>query len=484
MSDTPRIESISIRNFKGIRSATFELGQVTILSGGNGVGKTSFLDAVKAPFSGGYDPTMVRDPEAPGAGSIVIGELPAEKKPLADTKAVIEMKLTDGSSLRREIDSTRRTSKVECMSATGKRLGGQGYAEQLASVEAVDPMRFLLAERENRGKVVMQFLDVPLSAEELDFIPGGNWYVADMCGKDGKPLGCFDALKAVEEACVQRRRETNRKVDELVSTIGNLRSSVPTLNDESADYAGAAEAAEKAHRDADGAHRLAKIQIVEEAEAARAKAREDHATNVRAIDAWLAEETAKLKAQAQERIAKSLATIGTTLEAVRVAEESALAAVEAEHQPILEAARAASQAAKKTLADYHNATGLRKHLADCETQHRQVIADSLQMDRAIALLRALRLKKMEEVPITGLEMRDGEVFYQGLRLDAINTAQQIEVAALIVSHASGKLPFMILDNAEHLDPEMKRRFIDALKAGGYQVVVAEVTEGPLKVETR
>jgi len=103
------------------------------------------------------------------------------------------------------------------------------------------------------------------------------------------------------------------------------------------------------------------------------------------------------------------------------------------------------------------------------------------MDSAIAQIRALRNKKMEEVPIAGLEMRDGEVYYQGLRLDAINTAQQIEVAALIVSQASGTMPFMILDNAEHLDQEMKQRFVEALKAGGFQVVVAQVTEGPLAV---
>lgn len=478
------IKRIKIRNFKGIVSAQFELGQVTILSGGNGVGKTSFLEAVKAPFSGGYDPTMVRDPEAPGAASIVIGEMPVEKKPLANTKAIVEMELMDGSTLTREVDRARKTSKVECISANGEKLGGQGYAETLASVDAVDPMRFLLADPKDRAKVVMQFLDVPLSADELAFIPGGNWYTVHMRGKDGKPLPCFEALKAVEDACVERRRDTNRRVSELTATIENLRSSVPTLNDESADYQGAAEAAEKAHRDAEGAYRLLKVTIEEEAAAARAKAKSDHLAEVQKIDAWLAEEIAKLQTAAQSRKAEALVAHSSILEAIRTAEADAAAEADKEHLPILESARADHQAAKQTLADYHNATGLRKHLADCTEKHKEILSDSMKMDRAIAAIRDLRLKKMEDVPIEGLEMRDGEVFYRGLRMDAINTAQQIEVAAQIVSNAAGKLPFMILDNAEHLDPEMKERFVGALKAGGFQVVVAEVTEGPLKVETK
>lgn len=475
------IKSISIRNFKGIKYAKFDLGQITILAGGNGVGKTSFLEAVKAPFLGGYDPTMVRDPEAAGAACIVIGEEPVERKPLAASKAIIEMELADGSTLRREIDRERRTSKVECTSKTGERLGGQGYADSLASVEAVDPMRFLLAEPKERAKVVMQFLDVPLSAEELDFIPGGDWYEAHMRAKDGRKLGCFDALKAVEDACVQRRRDTNRQEGQLEATIQTLRGDSHTLNDVSADYKGLAEEAEAAHRQADGAYRLAKISVEEDAQAARVKATTDKVAGTKEVEAWLAVEIAKLRAVAEERYHAIEQQYSATADAIREAEAKALAAVDAEHLPKIEEARAASQAAKQKLEAYNNAAGLRVHLAKCEKDHKVLVAESLRMDAAIAQIRALRNKKMEEVPIAGLEMRDGEVYYQGLRLDAINTAQQIEVAALIVSQASGTMPFMILDNAEHLDPEMKQRFVEALKAGGFQVVVAQVTEGPLAV---
>lgn len=482
-----RIKRIRIRNFRGIVSAQLDLGpRVTVLSGGNAEGKSSFLEAIKAPFQGGYDPRMVRDPAAPGAGSIIIGELPVDKKAQDPQKAVIEMELDDGSTLKRVIDAKRRTSVIECTSKTGEKLGGQGYVDQLAPVASLDPIQFLLADPKDRAKVVMQFLDVPLELDELSFIPTGDdgtWYLQYFHGKDGRALGCFEALKAVEDACVERRRNTNRRVAEITATIQNLRSSIPTLNDESADYAAIAKDAEEQYRAAESAYRVARVTIEEQARAAEDQANAKLEASNRETELWLAAEIAKLREQASERKRDAAAECSRVLGGIKDAYNESFAQVEAEHGPVVDEAREAHGEAKRNLEAFHNASGLRVHLKKQDQLHREILEDSLKMDRAIARLRELRHEKMAEVPIPGLEMRDGEVYYQGLLLDAINTAQQIEIAAQIVSAAWGELPLLILDNAEHLDESMRSRFLDALRGADCQVVLAEVTNGPLRIET-
>ena len=51
-----RIESVEIKNIKGIASATFGLGTLTVIRGANGTGKTSILDSIATIFDGGHDP--------------------------------------------------------------------------------------------------------------------------------------------------------------------------------------------------------------------------------------------------------------------------------------------------------------------------------------------------------------------------------------------------------------------------------------------
>jgi len=477
------IKRIHIRNFKGIEYATMELGQITMISGANGTGKSSFLEAVKAPFQGGYDPALVNDPEAEGACRIRIGERPADKRAVPGTKAIVEMELEDGSRLKRVIDAQRATSSVECFSATGERLGGQGYVEKLAPIGAVDPLAFLLADKKDRAKVVMEFLNVPLEESELDFIPGGDWWTSYMRDKDGRRLQCFEALNSVEKGLADRRRECDRRFRELAATIDNLRRSSPTINDESRDWQSEAAEAETAYRHAESAYRAEIAAMRSEAEAARTQAIEQRTADNRAVDAWLAAEIAKLQAEASARKSSIQQAYTEQIEGIRRAEAAAEEKITAESGALVDERRRAHEEAQRNLTAFHESIGIRNHLKTVEDQHRVQLSESLRLETAIAKIRELRMEKMKNVGIEGLEMRDGEVFYRGLRLDALNTAQQIQIAAQIVSNNARELPFLIIDNAEHLDAETKTEFVQALASSGFQVVVAEVSNSALTVQT-
>lgn len=477
------VKTVSIRNYKGIYSAQLDLGKKrTIIMGGNEVGKTSFLSAITAPFKGGYDPDDVRNGEAEGAGRIVIGEIPVDSKKLPDTKAVIEMVLDDGSKIKRVIDKAAKRSTCEWTSATGEKLGAQTEVEGLARANVINPTAFLRGDKKERSKIVMEFLNVPLDKKELSFIPGGDWWEIYLRDKSGEPRSCFDAIKAVEEACVLRRRDINRDKKELEGTEQTLRKGVLTLNDESTDWKALAEAAEKESREAQQAFEAAKNGVLAEAKEALKIEDVEFNTAKDEVDNWLAQQIQLVTEQARTKLAEKRVEHEAKRAEILKAEADALSDVNGEHVAIIEAANLKHHDAKANLQAYNEAAGLRAHLATVLAKYKEKNAESMRFDEALEKIDELRKEKMKEVPIEGISMVDGEVFYRGLALDALNSAQQTEVAAQIVTQLAGTERLIVLDDAEHLEPENRERFIEALLAADFQVVIAQVTEGPLRVE--
>lgn len=64
----------------------------------------------------------------------------------------------------------------------------------------------------------------------------------------------------------------------------------------------------------------------------------------------------------------------------------------------------------------------------------------------------MKKQKLDELPIPGLEVRNGQIFANGLDYDKqVNTGQQFKIAVQISALRFGGLPFMIADKGEHLD---------------------------------
>lgn len=482
-----QIKRVSIQNYRGICYATLELGQITILSGGNGTGKSSFASAIADVFSGGYDPTAVRDPDAPGAGAITVGEQQIEggKNQAKPHVAVIELELADGSRVKRKIDREAKRSTVEAFSSTGERLGGQGWIEEnLSEVWTADPMRFLRAEPKKRAEVIMDFLNPPLSVLEIGACFGNQeqWWRMLL---DEHEDSCFDAIDAILSAAMERRRLINTTADQKAKAIQELQDRIPALNQESRDWQGEAEAAQAfaSGLEAELAASLRECDEVERQQQQAATAewqrqweRANDAMN-RKIAAAKAEFDAEVSRLEADKAARKQQATATRMEA----REKLIA----QHAQPIDRAKANVAEAKRLLKEYNEATGLRVHLDAVRDERNGMVAQSLQYDRAIEALRKLKRDKMSEVPIAGLEMRDGIPYYDGLPLDAINTSQQISVAAQIVAQKRKQVPFMVLDDAEHLDLDTRQALVTALADQGWQVVVCEVRPegGELKVET-
>lgn len=92
------------------------------------------------------------------------------------------------------------------------------------------------------------------------------------------------------------------------------------------------------------------------------------------------------------------------------------------------------------------------------------------------------MEKQKSNPVPDLEIKDGEIWYQGVEFDAVNTGKRYELCIQLAAMRSGKCPLMILDDVVNIDDERWRGFIAAAKGSGFQIVAARLDTGDLRIE--
>ncbi len=426
-----KIVRIEAENIRGIANGVLEPHTITVLRGSNGTGKTSWLDAVRIVFDGGYDPLIMRNGEK---------------------KARVEMTLSDGTTCTRLLNAEKKTSTLTVKSAEGEVIKApKAYIDEIADTFAYNPLSLIFADKKERQKVIQGFLNVSVQVQELQAAIGEDWFFEHYDPRKN----AFENIDAIYKAGYERRRKVNTQKDEADKTIQTLRRDIPTVSEDAEQFQRRYDEARNALEMARGDKRVAEAELKEQHEASKAEA-----------DEWERAEIAKIKAEKQARLAQA--------EKVRAEMSEEIAQ---RYNPIIEAAFAEADSASKDLAAYQNAEGLRKHLAEMDARAKELAGASVRYDRALEKLEILRRKKMEDLPIPGAEMRDGDLFIEGVAFDGLNTAEQIKASIQIAASRAKDLPFMLIDGVERLDEENQRELYEVAKASGFQILAAEVVDG-------
>lgn len=437
---TLTISKIEVENIRGIPNANLEPKSITIIRGANGTGKSSWIDAFRCVFDGGYDPLLVRNGEE---------------------RASVRVTLSDGTTLQRVLDAKRCTSSITVKSADGEVIKSpQKYVESLADTLAYDPLDFIEYDHKQRAKLIEDLLRVELSTHELSAAClSQDWYLAHFDPRRNP----FDNIKAIRDAAYERRREMNVRERQAQDTVETLRKDMPTLNEDSADFEGRNAAAQRKLQEVISAERIAQTELSEQ-----------YSASLERIEAWAREEHAKIDAAKNKKVAEAGA-----VKAEMIAE------LIAAHGPLVQEARAEAQSAAAALTEYNKAQGLRDHLAKMEIQSKEFGDESIRLSRAIENLDRLRLEKLKEIPLEGADMRNGVLYINNIGFDGLNTAQQMEVAIQVGALRAKDLPFMLIDGGERLDESRREDLCRAAKDAGFQVVIAERLESAstLMVET-
>jgi len=419
-----KLDKVQIENIGGIEYLEFPMaGSLVEITGDNGVGKTSVLTALRAVFESGHDFAVVRLGEKKGRVTLTM-----------DDKTVVQLTITE------------KQSRVEITAPGGQTVPApRSFLNELAAGFAFDPTAIIRATPKERTAYLLSAMPITFTPEEITAATGDKVSGAAM------PLYPVDLdyLASYREGVFNQRKALNKTVRDSEGTIASLRQGMPA--EDGTDWGAKWKALEEEATDVEVQIRDKEREVAEEYTAAVAEYRAQIAKLEKRIDE--ARDARDLNLKKVADVAKP--------ERNRLATEKAQAW---EH----------SQAQGK-------AAGARQTIQTMQDTVRKDSVESERLTRVLEALDALRRRKLDELPIPGVELKDGEVFVGGVPFEQLNTAQQFALSIRLATLKLGRLPLLVIDHGECFSPETWESFRESARDSKLQIVVARVTSGSLGV---
>lgn len=426
-----RISQVKISSILGIDELEFEAGKFNEISGPNGQGKTSVLEAIKAAVTGGHDATLLRK----GA-----------------EKGEIVLVLDDGTEISKRV--TDRASPLTVVQDGKKAQRPTDVLKAITDMLSVNPVDFLRAPKKDRVRVLLETMPLEADAERLAEISG-----VPVTASPG--THALAVIEAVRKQVYDDRTGTNRAVKEKDATINQLRLAMPDAP------AGVTGNEDELQQQAQAALEAK----VNELERVSTKLAGIKAENQNKIDA--------IRAEAQRQIDEIIAAERDIEGKAGAQRERTIAKYNDTVAPIqqaLAAIRANRGAAAKREQALETVKQMEAELS--ELQH-----DAERQTKALEAIDAYKVELLASMPIPGLEVIDGELFRDGVPFDRLNTAQQVEIAVEIAKLRAGELAIACVDGLELLSSETYEAFRERAIASGLQLFVTRVKDGEFSIKT-
>jgi len=100
------------------------------------------------------------------------------------------------------------------------------------------------------------------------------------------------------------------------------------------------------------------------------------------------------------------------------------------------------------------------------------------------------LKKLEEykysllssIPIPGIEIKDGDIYKDGVVFDRLNTATQIQISVELAKLRAGDLGLICIDGIERFDKEAYELFKQEMAKTNLQTIITKVSDNDLIIK--
>lgn len=414
-----KVQKVKIQNILGLETFEFEPGRVTIVSGANGVGKSSVLESLKYALTGGSDATIKRQGATKGEVVIVLDEATITRE--TDKAATVDV--TGVGPIRRVAEFLK--SRIDSLS--------------------FNPVQFLLAPKDKRTEWFLEMVPVEVGDDELR---AAGVETLPPLARNG-----LDRIASAYKMAYDARTGANRALKEKRAAVAQLAEGL-------VDVAGVDV---KALRDGLTAMRVnleVDVEAVKDRAAGLLKhSRERAQERIDAIKAELSQEETMI----QEELVRETERLRTIAQPAIEAAAGNLAVAE-------EQAKRAAQTEKT-----------RELVARMTTEAAELEAESAARSATLDNLDALKRRALDRLPIKGVEIRDGEILVGGIPFDRVNTAARVQFVLNVAMLRKGSLPLVLLDGLECLDPETFEAFVNAAGSLDAQFICTRVTEGPLSV---
>lgn len=413
------VYKISIRNIMGVKEFELLPGKVTEISGSNGTGKTSIMNALQSAIGGGHNKFLISDGETEGE---VVIEL--------DDNTVIKKKISpEKSDLKVTIDDRAVSSPATLVSS----LFGTGF----------NPVKFLNMTDKERTKEILKALPIPLDYNALDSITGSRLRGIDYMQH---PLS---VINDIHNMIYESRKGYNQVVTQLTGTVKTLEGSLVDFN--------ADEFAKEV-----SAYNDKYVNLTNQRDKIVDKLHEDQD----AIRKTLADKIEELRIQAS----KDLEDVANKHNAEISAISEELAALEKDNAVL-----------REREAQFNKQAGIRTQLEKVNEDLKAAQYNSKREDTILTNLDAYKKALLEDVKIGPyqISIEDGKLKVDGLPYDNINTAAKVTIAVELAALNVGQARFCAIDGAECLDSQSLEYLVEEAKKKDLQLLLFSVVDGEL-----
>jgi DNA repair exonuclease SbcCD ATPase subunit len=454
MSERITVKKVRIENIRGIVGPLeFTPGQVTIISGKNGRGKSSVIAALEAIFSGGSVAELITKGAKEG---------------------MVDAEFSNGVNVKMIVRPTKTTRTVE-HPETGRVSKPETYIQKLTDLVTADPFAFVKAPKKDRRAVLQRCMPMTLTQEQLEKALGAPVLPAEV---EGHALAIIEQRR---DACVDNLKSITAGRDQLAKSIAERKAALPVTDGELIDATIAG--LEKEIQQLDES-RLTKERAIDatagETERQAEGAFQDKVVSIQAKrDDQIRELEAQIKALRDGAAAELTQVRDIKDNAIRAAQEQAKnerTALDAEVTP--KRAQFADEVAqartRKEITD--KAKGMRDSIIADQAQ-----VESLERDIKACIDMADRLEKLaaeisKDLPIPGVQLRDGDIYVNGVEFDGLNKGQQMCLGLEIAALDKRPLGLVFMDEGESLDTANFNTVQERAKALGLGLVITKVTD--------
>lgn len=437
-----KIAHVKINSILGIKELEFTPEGFNEISGPNGAGKTSVLEAIKSVLTGGHDATLLRK----GAD-----------------KGEVVLVLDDGTEISKRV--TANGSPVTITQDGQKVKRPTDVIKALADMLSVNPVDFLRAPKKDRVRVLLETM--PLEADVVELARLSRVEVNAQPG-----LHALAVISMVHKQVYDDRTGTNRAVKEKESTINQLQLAMPD----------AVEGVVGSEDELRAQVETASTALNTELNRVRDKLDGIRQENQKKIDA--------IRIQVQEKIDAAKAEGQAAVEAIQAEEKRIEGLADQQREKTKQAHTDLVTPLNQVLENikqHRSAQAKREQAIDTikvmEEELEGLMQDAANQTQALTDIEGYKSKLLSSLPIPGLEVIDGEVFRDGVQLDRLNTAQQVDIAVEIAKLRAGDLGVICVDGIELLDTAAFEEFKVRALESNLQLFVSRVSDEAFNVKT-
>lgn len=339
-------------------------------------------------------------------------------------KGEIVLIFDNGMTLKKEVRADK--SKVTLTDKEGKKVNkAASFIKEIVDNVGLNPIQLLTAPPKERVKLLLGTIPMEIPADKIEEATG----LKVAAGEYRHPL---DVIQEMRKKFFDDRTETNRELKEKTVYVDKMREAIPFKKQEGS--------------------------FKEELEAVL--------TERRAIEGTMKDE---LEAQDVLR--------DRAIEEIREKYSAVKDQIKSECQGKLEALAGREAVARENVLNEDKVAKAVEYVSEGEKEMESLKETSLEYTACIDALDGIKADLLKKLPIDGLEVKDGDIYLDGVAFDSVNESKRIRFALTVAGMRETELPVVCVDGLEALDENSFSLFKKEAEKTKMQFFVTRVTEG-------